>query len=190
MQEENLCNALFFFFPFVHRTRIRDGFLLAPVLAFLSVSCAPPLDPQADAQEVQQVCEASVAALNAADVEALMALLDQDAVLVAEESPPLIRPEAIRAHHQAFFDKFKAELRVNHEKVIVAGDWAFYYGTVTGTLTSALQGEPREITARTYDILRRQSDNSWKYTRLTAIASAAAVRQVEPERAPNPERKN
>jgi len=127
------------------------------------------------------VRQAHDAAVNAGDLEAYLANIAEDAVLMPPNEPPVVGKEATRAWHQALFGQFSLEETISSEEVVVAGDWGFDRGTYTITPTPKAVGEAAEGTSieqpeigRELDyaqtgkylwILRRQPDGSWKIAR-------------------------
>jgi uncharacterized protein (TIGR02246 family) len=97
----------------------------------------------------------------AGDLDALVALYEADATLVAQPGEVVRGIEAIREALRAFLatrPTFNLEVR----KVLQAGDIALSFADWTLRGTGA-DGEPIEMAAQTSDVLRRQPDGSWRF---------------------------
>jgi uncharacterized protein (TIGR02246 family) len=96
----------------------------------------------------------------AGDLDALVALYEPEATLVAQPGEALTGIETIREALSAFLatrPTFNLEVR----KVLQAGDIALSFAdwTLRGT---GPDGEPIEMAAQTSDVLRRQPDRTWR----------------------------
>jgi uncharacterized protein (TIGR02246 family) len=96
----------------------------------------------------------------AGDLDALVALYEPDATLVAQPGEVVRGTEAIRIALRAFLatrPTFNLEVR----KILQAGDIALSFAdwTLRGT---GPDGAPIEMAAQTSDVLRRQPDGSWR----------------------------
>ena len=97
----------------------------------------------------------------AGDLDALVALYEADALLVAQPGEVVTGVEAIREALRAFLatePSFNLEVR----EVLQAGDIALSFAdwTLVGT---GPDGEPIEMSAQTSDVLRRQPDGTWRF---------------------------
>ena len=97
----------------------------------------------------------------AGDLDALVALYEEeDAMLVPQPGEAVTGIDGIREALSAFLalrPTFNLEVR----KVLQTGDLALSFAdwTLSGT---GPDGEPLEMAAQTSDVLRRQSDGSWR----------------------------
>ena len=106
-----------------------------------------------------------VAAANAGDVDRLVSMFTDDAVMMEPETPAATGKEAIRSQLQAFFDEVSIEDDSVAVEVRLAGDWAFARGRFTTIVTPKAGGEPNQIRGTWIDIRERQADGSWKISR-------------------------
>ncbi len=136
---------------------------------------------EADVEALHSVREAHDGAVNAGDLEAYLAVLGEDAVLMPPNEPPVVGKEATRAWAQVLFGQFSFEETMSSEEVVVTGDWGFDRGTYTITPTPKVAGEAEEGTSieqpeigkeldhaqtgKYLSILKRQPDRSWKIAR-------------------------
>ena len=147
------------------------------VIFLVSVSlqnCAPEPGPavgeaattEADVEAVKRVREQAVAAINAGDVDALVALATDDIVWMPQDKATSIGKEAFRLYWAGLLEQFVFDRTLSHDEVIVAGDWAIHRSTLEGTMTPKFGGEPMSHSAKAIDILRRQPDGSWRHARI------------------------
>ena len=102
------------------------------------------------------------AAANAGDVESLVSLYTDDAVMMDPDTPAKIGKEAIRTGVQAFYDQVVLETDSAVEEVRLAGEWAFVRGTFNSTATPKAGGAPVQFAGKWVEIRERQDDGSWK----------------------------
>ena len=97
----------------------------------------------------------------AGDLDALVALYEADATLVAQPGEVVTGVEAIREVLRAFLAT-KPSFNLEVRKVLQAGDIALSFAdwTLVGT---GPDGEPIEMSAQTSDVLRRQADGTWRF---------------------------
>lgn len=120
---------------------------------------------EADLAAINNVLNKEVAAINAGDIEGLMAITTDDIVLMPSNEPARVGKEACRSWSQDFFAQFSAQYAASSEEVVVAGDWAFQRYSDTITLTPVAGGEPMELQSKGIHIYQRQPDGSWKVAR-------------------------
>jgi len=137
----------------------------------LLASCNQSAEQQAaelgaDIEAINRLNDEYVAAENAGDVDGIMMLYTDDAVLMPPNQPALIGKGAIRSHVQALFDMFSLEEVLSPEEVVVTGDWAFVRATYTITVTPRAGGEQTQDNGKGIAIYKKGPDGSWKYARL------------------------
>ena len=115
---------------------------------------------------VKKVLEEIIAADNAADVERIMALYDEEALLLPPNGPAIKGRSAIKQRYQQGFDKARLELKFISEETQVAGDWAFDRGLTRGRNVWRDGKAPTVFEHKYLMILKRQPDHTWKITRL------------------------
>lgn len=100
-------------------------------------------------------------AVNSGDLNALSDFYEPQARLVPQWSgPPVIGAAAIREHFQSLL-ALKGRIQVETTNVSKAGDLALLRSkwSVTGV---GQAGEPTEMHGESVEVLRRQSDGSWR----------------------------
>lgn len=87
-------------------------------------------------QEIDRVCKAHVAALNASDVQAWVALFADDGVQMPPNFPANVGQKMIRSWSEAFLQPFiSPPFALSVDEVRSSGDWAFERDRYTITLT-------------------------------------------------------
>ncbi len=134
-------------------------------LALVLVPCSVAADAPAKAADVAAV-KALVgkhsAALAAGDAAALTALFADNGVMMPPERGAMTGKEAIRWGLKIALGLFATKISSENLDVDVTGDLAYARRTATMTLISKTGGEQMELIANWLDILKRQSDGSWK----------------------------
>ncbi len=99
--------------------------------------------------------------LIAGHLDALVALYEADATLVAQPGEVVTGTEAIREALSGLI-AMRPTFNIEGRKVLQTGDIALSFAdwTLAGT---APNGEPIEMAAQTSDVLRRQPDGSWRF---------------------------
>ncbi len=99
--------------------------------------------------------------LIAGNLDALVALYEADATLVAQPGEVVTGIEAIREALSGLI-AMRPTFSIEGRKVLQTGDIALSFAdwTLAGT---APNGEPIEMAAQTSDVLRRQPDGSWLF---------------------------
>lgn len=101
-----------------------------------------------------------LAAFNAKDIGALMALYDPDSSYAGASGPYLTQLDKIRAHYAAGFENINATLLFKEEKAVAGTDMGllvgkFYFAPPEGSAAPGLTG-------RVALLYRKQADGSWK----------------------------
>jgi uncharacterized protein (TIGR02246 family) len=124
---------------------------------------------QADLEAINQLHERDIQASKAWDVETLASLWTDDIVSIPQDGPPVIGKEANRnsllklKEESRDIDIVEYNLAFNEVKVV--GDWAFEWGTFSGTIRPKGGGEPSESSGKLFRVLKRDADGSWKVAR-------------------------
>ena len=100
----------------------------------------------------------------ARDIEAKMKLFTSDAILMPPAEGNVIGQQAIRAWHDKNWKGTKYQCSVTVEEVQVFGDWGLIRGTFSDVLTPT-SGAPQRSSGKFLNVVRRQTDGSWKSAR-------------------------
>jgi uncharacterized protein (TIGR02246 family) len=113
------------------------------------------------AKEPAEVQEEFLKAFNAADIDALMTLYEQDAAFVPEPGKLLVGVDNVRAALSGFLS-LKGTLERTKHTVVPSGDLALLHGEWV-LRHAGEDGKPAEMVMRTSEVVRRQADGSWLY---------------------------
>jgi uncharacterized protein (TIGR02246 family) len=109
----------------------------------------------------EQVLRSIVDGINSGNLDALMTLYEDQAAFAAQPGTLAHGPQGIR-ENLAGFIAMNGSLDLNVTRVLeangvalVVGEWS-YVGT-------GPDGQPVRLTAQNADVLRRQSDGSWRF---------------------------
>ncbi len=136
------------------------------VLLLLAACGAPPTpDPVDDEAGVRESVERAVAAFNTSDVDTLVDLHTDDAVVLKPGKPPEIGRQVMRTSLERVFSMFRVKESRTIEELEIVGDWAFTWGYYSVTLTPTDGSPPINEEGKYIDALRRQPDGSWLFAR-------------------------
>lgn len=109
----------------------------------------------------EDLVETFFRAFNRGDVDAVIALYEPNAVLMAQPGQAAQGAEALRAALNGFFT-LKPTLTLEKKKLVMAGDIALSVAmwTLRGTGPS---GEAVQMSGTASDVLRKQADGSWLF---------------------------
>jgi uncharacterized protein (TIGR02246 family) len=132
------------------------------VLAVSVVMCTAPLASAQMDQGVGKVRSAYQKAAEAGDVQGLMALYTDDAVLMPPESPMVKGKAAIEAFHKKMTGMASvSNVRITPTDTKVMGDMAYDVGTFSQTVTP--KGGTAMMESGSYVVvLAKQPDGNWK----------------------------
>jgi uncharacterized protein (TIGR02246 family) len=100
--------------------------------------------------------------VNACDVEGIVALYEPGATLVTPEAGPLVGHDAIREYLSPL-PAMRPQIDMGVARVVqVTDDLAVVHHDFRLTLTGP-DGSPMEIAGKATEIVRRQSDGSWRF---------------------------
>lgn len=144
------------------------------VLVFFIVTiaaCAPAIEgpvaevdtTEADVEAINQVREQEVAALNAGDVEALLAVYTGDVAFMPPNDSLVVGREEVRTWAENMINEYGVEgAYVGIPEITVVGDWALERYSAEWTLTPKAGGEPMLDNIKGIHIYQRQPDGSWE----------------------------
>jgi uncharacterized protein (TIGR02246 family) len=133
------------------------------VLLLLFSACATKMNDPADVQAIKKSMDDYAKAVNAGNVEGVVALMTDKATYAGPNDPVATGKEAIRSMHTAWLS-FAPEFSCPVEDVRVVGDLAVARGTWTNIVAPKAQGiAPSNDSGSWIVTLARQSDGSWKW---------------------------
>lgn len=140
-------------------------FVLVPLLGCAAIETPATPTESAETTIIRERVDQSVTALNTADVETLLALHTDDAVILKPHQRPEVGKQVMRSSLEALFRQFEVEESREISEVQVAGEWAFVWGTYRSTLTPRSGGAPSEETGKYIEVLRKPAAGGWKFAR-------------------------
>jgi len=120
-----------------------------------------------DLASIRKLYADNATALNAGDLATLARLYEEDAIQFPPNSPALTGWEAIRSELERELAGIKVAATIDVAEMLVAEDWTFARGTYRMVTTLQAGGDQAVATGNWLDILKRQSDSSWKIARST-----------------------
>lgn len=118
----------------------------------------------ADVEQLTQLREEYVQAENAGDVAGILRTFSDDIVMMPPESPPVTGLEAAEGFLEDFLEAFTVDIELESEDIVVQGDLAYDWGTVSGTLEPA-GGQPQSVSNTYLLVYERESDGAWKQSK-------------------------
>ena len=116
---------------------------------------------------ITAIHEAATVALGRGDLHGIMGSYADDVISLPPNQPALFGKDAVRSMWEDLLTDFAVEVSVSVDEVEVAGQWAFERGTFDMKLSPRAGGSPIEDSGKYLDILRKQPDGSWKYSRVS-----------------------
>lgn len=144
---------------------------LALVFVSLTVSaCASKKDgASADMDAINALHQRDMEASKKFDVDTLASLWSDDIVTLTQGEPPMIGKDANRAAILRLRDESRevqiADYILSFNEVKITGDWAFEWGTYSGTVKPVAGGDAIRTTGKVIRVLKKDSDGSWKIAR-------------------------
>jgi uncharacterized protein (TIGR02246 family) len=120
----------------------------------------------ADDLAIRAVLSEYERALNAADIEATIALYDPDGVVMAPNTQPAVGRPAIRQAIEAVTKIIKLHVKFTIAEIVeTSAEWAFVRTSSAGTSTLIANGAQRPEANQELFILKKGSDGFWKVAR-------------------------
>ena len=100
------------------------------------------------------------------NVEALLALYEDNPILMPQGQPAIIGKDAIRLLYQSVFKDFIIKGKGKVVEVEVSGNLGYFWSSYSLTATPKAGGDPLTSKGKSLFIVKRQDDKSWKIARL------------------------
>ena len=119
---------------------------------------------------IEKLHKDDITATIARDVDALTALLDDDAVLLQPGTAPIVGKAAFHDFMKQALAKSPSVKVVKYvpdiHDIQVAGNVAYEWGYFDAVQKSSEQQAPESLRAKLLRVMRREPDGSWKFTRV------------------------
>jgi uncharacterized protein (TIGR02246 family) len=103
---------------------------------------------------------------NSGDVKALLSLFTKAPVLMPQGLPPVIGKRAIGSLYKPLFVGYTIKGKGTVVEIEVSGDLGYFRSSYTLTAAPKTGGEQIKSKGKSMFIVKRQSDGSWKISRL------------------------
>ena len=123
----------------------------------------PAINAEADIKAIKNFRKQFMIAQRDQDLEGCLSFWCEDCVYMPSYGPVVIGKDALRSWYKDFFDRIKYDVTAYIDQVEIAGNWGIVRGSLKGTLTIKAQNRSSEVKSKFIDILKRQSDGSWKF---------------------------
>jgi len=147
---------------FWRRDMRTDIFSSAFVVLSLSVGGATVGIAQTVEDEIKAAGLAWEEAYNNGDVDGVVAMHAEDAVVMPPGFPAVVGGDAVRADAEAFFSEFETDHATEIHQIVVEGDIAIERADYTDMLTPKAGGDPIADAGKHIVVYRRGSDGDWK----------------------------
>ena len=155
----------------VARRLLRQLVPFALILVSLTApACASKKDgTSADLVAINALHQRDMEASKKWDVDTLVSLWSDDIVTLTQGEPPVIGKDANRAAISRLREE-SSEVQItdyilSFNEVKIVGDWAFEWGTYSGTVKPVAGGDAIRTTGKVIRVLKKDSDGSWKIAR-------------------------
>ena len=141
--------------------------ILVITLAMLcfTLSCQEQ-DTEADIAAITALYDQYCLAANTNNLNLFISCWDDDAIRLEPDRSSIFGKEDIRAFFKVLYDQFNLNIVIYGDTEIqVSKDMAFGRGTATLSLTPKEGGPTTHFDVKWLDILKRQTDGSWKIYR-------------------------
>lgn len=142
-----------------------------------AAASTPATDPAADQAAVGKAHDVLEGAYRSSDCAAMVSMVANDGVFEPPNTPSAKGVDGIRAWCTPLYNAMKTKTLIASDKNIdLSGDIAVDHGDYDWTLTPVKGGADVHMKGRYLTIWHRQSDASWKATRLIWNSSEPAAR--------------
>ena len=167
--------------------------LLVSAVAVLLAQAACSSDKQqsnqaasaTDIEAINKLHQRDVEASKAWDVETLVSLWTDDIVSIPQQGDAVVGKEANRNSllklKQASGDIEIVEYDLSFKEVKVIGDWAYEWGSFSGTVKPKGGGETSKSSGKLFRVLKREADGSWKVARTMSTYDSDEDDEAPPE---------
>ena len=118
-----------------------------------------------DKQQIRDLIDNWNRASAAGDISKILSLMDEDAVFLRAQHPPMRGREAFAAQFMKAIEQVRIEATSDVQEIDVSGDMAYCWNELSVTLTPLKGGTPMRHTGPVLTIFRRKADGKWVLSR-------------------------
>jgi len=118
-----------------------------------------------DKQQIHDLIDNWNRASAAADISTILSLMDEDAVFLRAQNPPMRGREAFAAQFQKAVEQLRIEATSDVQEIDVSGDMAYCWNQLSVTMTPLKGGPPMRHTGPVLTIFRKKADGTWVLSR-------------------------
>lgn len=127
-----------------------------------------------DEQEIRGMIQLWLSATQAGDVDAVLALMSEDAMFMSAGQPPMVGREAFARGLNKVLAENVIESTSEIAEIVVSGDLAYCRTKLAVTIMSKHGQLPMIRNGDTLSILRKGADGRWRLTRDANMLASAA----------------
>ena len=118
-----------------------------------------------DKQQIRDLIDNWNRASAAGDTSKILSLMDEDAVFLRAQNPPMRGREAFAAQFQKAVEHLRIEATSDVQEIDVSGDMAYCWNQLSVTMTPLKGGPPMRHTGPVLTIFRKKADDTWVLSR-------------------------
>ncbi len=118
-----------------------------------------------DKQQIRDLIDNWNRASAAGDTSKILSLMDEDAVFLRAQNPPMRGREAFAAQFQKAVEQVRIEAISDVQEIDVSGDMAYCWNQLSVTMTPLKGGPPMRHTGPVLTIFRKKADDTWVLSR-------------------------
>ncbi len=118
-----------------------------------------------DKQQIRDLIDNWTRASAAGDISKILSLMDEDAVFLRAEEPPMRGREAFAAQFQKAIEQVRIEAASDIKEIDVSGDMAYCWNELSVTMIPLKGGPPMQRTGPVLTIFRKKADGKWVLSR-------------------------
>lgn len=118
-----------------------------------------------DKQQIRDLMDNWNRASAAGDISKILSLMDEDAVFLRAQHPPMRGREAFATQFQKAIEQVRIEATSTVQEIDVSGDMAYCWNELSVTMTPMKGGTPVRHSGPVLTIFRKRSDGTWVLSR-------------------------
>ncbi len=118
-----------------------------------------------DKKQIRDLIDTWNRASAAGDISKIISLMDEDAVFIRAQHPPMRGREAFAAQFQQAIEQVRIEATSNVQEIDVSGDMAYCWNELSVTMTPLKGGTPVRHSGPVLTIFRKKADGRWVLSR-------------------------